>query len=731
MRYFKEILHLEENIIKDENRDKVRKFQKNINYQWSNNYVKPWKDNDLTDKIIGKLIETKGFIKEYDNIEELVSSNEEDNISENLNEKDEIFEMIIRNYWLENDYEIDIEEIKRIISFGVNNEIIKTKEFMSFYKTIEELDDKGIEEELRIWHYMYTIECPICNKIILKKEAIEVVEYNKEFIEKICKSCYEKELENSKNENELNNETEIEKRLEQLKNLIKVLEIEVSDGELLKLISMEYRDVDIVSADFIKLFQEYKNKLEKEIKRILDEYLKRFRIEESEEEVEEENNDTDDSEKIEEILDPEEHEIWKENTEGFDENEFESENKNIINTEGFGLSQNSNSNNKDSDNESEISDYNLQDLFQENILLNMANQDQIKRIIENALEFTPNALDNALGAGQTLANRIQTAGMGGIVVSGRPEGNVGAGACRQNKANIAITCLRGIALQWYNKEKERIAANLVNWYDHDDDRNLRSKLINRFTREDQEEKKKLGPVNEKDVDNISTKMLEQFKAEMLKKVRTSQPRRNENRNINTGNARIMRCFECNEEIHIKPECSQLRQRNNYRTQNNFNRNNNNKRRNNNNNRNINLMDYERYYDNNRYNDNEYYNDYEIYNYEKEIYPTLRSEYDMKMDIDGERKGGFSNKEDRDKAYQARRRYNQCERCGLKGHFIRECPNSGMKRGNKNIRVQVNVPPEKYVMDMFNEKANITYGQIYNENPKFKRIARDYDGNNSA
>jgi ABC-type uncharacterized transport system ATPase component len=40
MRYFKEILHLEENIIKEENRGKVREFQKNINYQWSNNYVK-------------------------------------------------------------------------------------------------------------------------------------------------------------------------------------------------------------------------------------------------------------------------------------------------------------------------------------------------------------------------------------------------------------------------------------------------------------------------------------------------------------------------------------------------------------------------------------------------------------------------------------------------------------------------------------------------------------------
>ncbi|CAG8750063.1 3707_t:CDS:1, partial [Rhizophagus irregularis] len=70
--------------------------------------------------------------------------------------------------------------------------------------------------------------------------------------------------------------------------------------------------------------------------------------------------------------------------------------------------------------------------------------------------------------------------------------------------------------------------------------------------------------------------------------------------------------------HIRPECPQLRQRNNYRTQNNFNRNNSNERRNNDNNRNVNLMD------NNRYNDNENYNNYEIYNYEKKIYPTLRS-----------------------------------------------------------------------------------------------------------
>ncbi|GBC51348.2 hypothetical protein GLOIN_2v1847961 [Rhizophagus irregularis DAOM 181602=DAOM 197198] len=80
---------------------------------------------------------------------------------------------------------------------------------------------------------------------------------------------------------------------------------------------------------------------------------------------------------------------------------------------------------------------------------------------------------------------------------------------------------------------------------------------------------------------------------------------------------------------------------------------------------------------------------------KDVSIPPKREYDMKMDIDG--------------------------------HFIKECPNSGMKRGNKNIRVRVNIPPEKYVMDMFNEKANITYGQIYNENPKFRKITRDYNG----
>ncbi|GBC14388.2 hypothetical protein GLOIN_2v1805480 [Rhizophagus irregularis DAOM 181602=DAOM 197198] len=255
---------------------------------------------------------------------------------------------------------------------------------------------------------------------------------------------------------------------------------------------MGHTDGEILNWKFIKLFQENKNELEGVIKEILDKYLEeQIETEGNNEEEEDTNNN---SEKIGEILDPEEYEIWEGNSEDFDENEVENNDENIINTEGFGLSQNSDSNNslniknsdiENSDTEIELSDYNLQDLFQENILLNMATEIQMRRMLENALGLTANALDNALEAGQTIVNRIATAGNGGIVgmltfsrkededindwirqfevaftVSGRTEGNIGGGVYSQNKANIAITCLRGIALQWYNEEKERVAANL-------------------------------------------------------------------------------------------------------------------------------------------------------------------------------------------------------------------------------------------------------------------------------
>ncbi|PKK58380.1 hypothetical protein RhiirC2_823205 [Rhizophagus irregularis] len=280
MRYLKTILHLEEegDIIKEENREIVKKFQKSITYQWwdGNKYPKPWINDDLTDEIIKKIVETRGFIEEDSDVGELESSND----TGSSEAEDEHFERILRNYWLENNYEIDITEIKRILDFGVEHEIMKTKDFMENYMIIKELNDKEIIKELRKWYSMNAIECPLCNKMLLIKEAIE---YNDEyFTGRICKSYFEKERDND-------NETETEKRLKQLKKLIETLESNITDEEILRLINLGYTDIDILDEEFIELFQKNRDKTERELKRALNKHLGIYS--EEEEINEEENND--------------------------------------------------------------------------------------------------------------------------------------------------------------------------------------------------------------------------------------------------------------------------------------------------------------------------------------------------------------------------------------------------------------------------------------------------------
>ncbi|RGB23900.1 hypothetical protein C1646_773844, partial [Rhizophagus diaphanus] len=610
MKYFKEILHMEESIAEEENREKVKKFQK----------------------------------KESE-------------------DSDEHYEMILRNYWIENGYKIDIKEIKRILDFGVEYEVMKTKDFMEYYVVIKELNDEEIVKELKKWYSTNIIECPLCQKMILIKEAID---YNKEFEGRICKSCFEKEENNNKielrierimkiceraeikltrekiiqvlkmgyedkeivswgfielfqenknkseeaikeildkylkkemnteeNENEetTNEITETEERLSRIKGLIEYSKIEATEGELLMLIRMGYTDSDIIRKEFIEKFQANKEKSGEGIKRILDEYLRKFNddheeINEENElsieemvqklmkerdevqgevteieirkllewgynsrvilsnriifqyrklkmeldpykeddkevkeklrdyilEVEEDDYDTDNSEKIGEILSPGEHEEWDENIENIGEDEI----KNNINTGDFGSSQNSDSNNslniKDSDNKSGIFDYNLQELFQKEIL-NMATENQMKRIVENALGLPANALNAPLGAGVNIAERIENAGneAGGAIIFllfyGKEEEDVndwikqfevaftaigkapGNNGTRQ--AAYAATCLKGAAAQWYNEMKETNNGNLINWADADNDNDLKHRIKQRFTREDVRRRKML------------------------------------------------------------------------------------------------------------------------------------------------------------------------------------------------------------------------------------------------
>ncbi|PKK63637.1 hypothetical protein RhiirC2_788615 [Rhizophagus irregularis] len=100
MRYFKKILHMEEKM----------NFQRNIKYRWcdSNKYPESWINDDLTNEIIKRIVEMKSFIREDSDVGELESSND----TESSEEGNEHFERILRNYWIENNYEIDITEVK-------------------------------------------------------------------------------------------------------------------------------------------------------------------------------------------------------------------------------------------------------------------------------------------------------------------------------------------------------------------------------------------------------------------------------------------------------------------------------------------------------------------------------------------------------------------------------------------------------------------------------------------
>ncbi|PKY63421.1 hypothetical protein RhiirA4_492300, partial [Rhizophagus irregularis] len=158
--------------------------------------------------------------------------------------------------------------------------------------------------------------------------------------EVVCKDCGEEE-----------NIDKIDKRIKKLKKIFENDGIIVTEGEVSRIISMGYTDGEILDKEFIEIFQENKNELEKELKKKLDKLLKEqagiIDSEESGEKSDDEKSekeDSDDSEKVGEVLSPEEYENWEENTKDFDENEFENNNENVINTKGFGLSQNSDSN---------------------------------------------------------------------------------------------------------------------------------------------------------------------------------------------------------------------------------------------------------------------------------------------------------------------------------------------------------------------------------------------------
>ncbi|RIA93531.1 hypothetical protein C1645_819287 [Glomus cerebriforme] len=251
MSHFKEMLHMEESIANEESRDTVRKFQKSLTYRW-------WDKSELG--------QVEKLIKEWKGEEDIRTIGKINLMLEKEYELEEIERNeLIRNVLIDN--EVDIQELKRKLEDGKLPLRVKGK------MTLKNKDDDEREKEIIIaekWREKGHISITIA-----KIKRLLRLGYDESRVENDI------ELINSVNDelkiklNELDDETETEKRLKGLERINESLGVNITEEELVRLIKMEFKNVDIINKEFIKLFQENKNEKEENIKEILDEYLRK------------------------------------------------------------------------------------------------------------------------------------------------------------------------------------------------------------------------------------------------------------------------------------------------------------------------------------------------------------------------------------------------------------------------------------------------------------------------
>ncbi|RGB23138.1 hypothetical protein C1646_774954 [Rhizophagus diaphanus] len=331
MAYFKEILHIEESIANEENRNTIRKFQKSIDYKYGKrNYSQPWKNNDIMDIIIRKIVKEKGFTKENSDLDELGNNNNKEKA------------IGITEKWVEKGHiNVTIGGIMRLLKLGFDELIIKLNEINN--KENNNKVELRIERILKICEMMKVettrkeikqlLKMGYENKEILSWGFIKLFQENKNKLEEIIKGILDKYLKREMNteENELSIEEMVQKLLKERDEVLGI----ATEIEIHKLLEWEYNKNVILKNKIIFQYRKLKIKLDpfeeddKEVREKLNKYILELENKEKDE------YDTDESEKIEEILSSEQYDEWDENIENINEEEIE----NIINIGKFNLSQ--------------------------------------------------------------------------------------------------------------------------------------------------------------------------------------------------------------------------------------------------------------------------------------------------------------------------------------------------------------------------------------------------------
>ncbi|RGB39785.1 hypothetical protein C1646_754025, partial [Rhizophagus diaphanus] len=404
MAYFKEILHMEESIANEEN----------YKY-WERSYPQPWKNNDITDMIIRKIVKEKGFTRE-------------NNIDNNNKEK----AIGIAEKWVEKGHiNVTIED---------NDEITETEERLRRIKGLV----KYLEIEVDEGELLMLIRMGYTDGDITNKDFIEKFQINKEKSSEEIKRILDEYLEISVNEDEeINEENElsIEEMIQKLlKERNEVLGI-ATEIEIRKLLEWGYNKNAILKNKIILQYKKLKIELDpfkeddKEIREKLNEYILEL------EDKEKDEYDTDESEKIEEILSPGEYDEWNENIGNIREDEIE----NNINTEEFNLRVGQSVNEK------------IEELQRENVLA--------RGIL--APIFSGKSDEDVNEWIEEIETKFES--------TGRNAGN--------NNVNITTYAMEGLkkpALRWYRERKEVNVGNVVNWTNENNDNNLKEKIRQKF-----------------------------------------------------------------------------------------------------------------------------------------------------------------------------------------------------------------------------------------------------------
>jgi hypothetical protein len=304
-----------------------------------------------------------------------------------------------------------------------------------------------------------------------------------------------------------------------------------TEYEIRELLEWGYDREEILNDEIIMRYRELDRELDvdvnkEKVKEELDEYIELLKLakEITGKDIEENNRNNEENKNSEDNKE-------NKNLEKLFEDEEKDENKTekFINIDKFHSRQDSDQeklNLEDiniSDNKSDISDFYIENLFEET---DMATEGQVKRALERALGLPDGSLNAPLAAGVDLAARIDDTRneLGGIInmpmFNGKEDEDVGdwirqfevaftASGKNDNangtrKAAIAATCLRGSALQWYNRMKEAAAGNLVNWANNDNDNDFKHRIDREFTRPDVRRRKmiELGKIRQNNDESV-------------------------------------------------------------------------------------------------------------------------------------------------------------------------------------------------------------------------------------